>query len=438
MTADTTTNTVGKTTMTKDTIKQALEALRAVSGYAVCTSAHHTAKDRHGVDELCPIEQRHNAALAALEAEQPASDAPQLEHGGRPIWKVCDDQARFEAASAAPVQPASKPEAWIERRYLDGEMVHETVSLQPLPENQKTALSKHYDLEIIPLTRCATSSKEASEAAQEPFGYFHMIEWEPGEWRAEWVQPNHKDKPGVFPLYRGAASQPVADAPAQEPVAWLHDQPERFDVIHDLVKSALQGANSASVQRPAVDKTEHYTIPLYATPQPAPQPCRDAAEQLQSMRALLHVTAMRANPSKTHDEISAEIDRALRTQPAPEAGKAGEPAAIGYITTGEVFHTTEGAEINGWDVEWNHKIIDAMPEFAQPETTYDIYLRAATAPEAAPSEPAQAVTPAEHEIFELYHACKTPVVTKDYHKAGILDFARRLLGSAKTERENDD
>ena len=39
------------------------------------------------------------------------------------------------------------------------------------------------------------------------------------------------------------------------PVAWLHDQPERYDVIHDEVKELWLRAKPKQV--------EHYTIPLY-------------------------------------------------------------------------------------------------------------------------------------------------------------------------------
>lgn len=54
------------------------------------------------------------------------------------------------------------------------------------------------------------------------------------------------------------------------PVAWLHDDPNRVDVIHTKVKDLLVKSRDAAghLHRP-LDKSEHYTIPLYATPQPA-------------------------------------------------------------------------------------------------------------------------------------------------------------------------
>ena len=47
------------------------------------------------------------------------------------------------------------------------------------------------------------------------------------------------------------------------PVAWKHDDPKRHDAITDSVKELLHRANSEYMHRP-IDKTEHYTIPLYS------------------------------------------------------------------------------------------------------------------------------------------------------------------------------
>lgn len=60
------------------------------------------------------------------------------------------------------------------------------------------------------------------------------------------------------------------EALAQEPVAYLHNK--RADVIHTSVKSLLSdfavNYGPESMLRP-IDKSEHYTIPLYAAPVPA-------------------------------------------------------------------------------------------------------------------------------------------------------------------------
>jgi len=71
-----------------------------------------------------------------------------------------------------------------------------------------------------------------------------------------------------------------------------------------------------------------------------------------------------------------------RTPPpaAQPAAQGAVPVIIGSITTGDL----EGDEIGDWDVQFDHKVIDAMPEFARPETTYAIYLNAA--PVAQPTD----------------------------------------------------
>lgn len=60
-------------------------------------------------------------------------------------------------------------------------------------------------------------------------------------------------------------------AAAQEPVAWMHDTEGRVDVIHDEVKALwLKVGQPNGFYREKVPcKVEHYTIPLYAAPQPA-------------------------------------------------------------------------------------------------------------------------------------------------------------------------
>lgn len=66
---------------------------------------------------------------------------------------------------------------------------------------------------------------------------------------------------------RDAALARVAELERQEPVAWMHDQPNRVDVIHRDVKDLLQRVpgSSRGIHRP-LDVSEHYTIPLYAAP----------------------------------------------------------------------------------------------------------------------------------------------------------------------------
>jgi hypothetical protein len=54
------------------------------------------------------------------------------------------------------------------------------------------------------------------------------------------------------------STAPNAQGPVDvnvRPVAWLHDQPERYDVVHDEAKALWLKAWPKQV--------EHYTIPLY-------------------------------------------------------------------------------------------------------------------------------------------------------------------------------
>tara|TARA_R110000868_G_scaffold406944_1_gene687770 strand:- start:443 stop:976 length:534 start_codon:yes stop_codon:yes gene_type:complete len=52
-----------------------------------------------------------------------------------------------------------------------------------------------------------------------------------------------------------------------EPVAWMHDSPGRVDVISAEVKKLLVDSHDTAghLHRP-LDKSEHYTIPLYTAP----------------------------------------------------------------------------------------------------------------------------------------------------------------------------
>lgn len=68
----------------------------------------------------------------------------------------------------------------------------------------------------------------------------------------------------ILAAYRNAAQPPQQSA---QPVAWMHETPGRVDVIHDEVKKLLSAAATDYLHRP-IDKSEKYTIPLYAAAQP--------------------------------------------------------------------------------------------------------------------------------------------------------------------------
>ena len=81
--------------------------------------------------------------------------------------------------------------------------------------------------------------------------------------------------------------------PLVRPVAWLHEHPERFDVIHDEAKSLWLKARPAQV--------EHYTIPLYL---------RDCGEPL-STDAACALIADALGQSATHDGNFLKLLRAV-------------------------------------------------------------------------------------------------------------------------------
>ena len=105
---------------------------------------------------------------------------------------------------------------------------------------------------------------ELAERVQETMGEFLMDHG----WRQQ-----DMDASDEFGALLAVATKAVA-APAAvaEPVAWLHDDPQRYDVIHAEVKDLLVKFRDAAgyLHRP-LDKAAHYTIPLYTAPAPAAQ-----------------------------------------------------------------------------------------------------------------------------------------------------------------------
>ena len=69
---------------------------------------------------------------------------------------------------------------------------------------------------------------------------------------------------------RIAAADLIAKQQEAHPVAWMHDVGGRVDVIHDKVKTLwLRAGQSDGFYREKVPcRVEHYTIPLYTSPQP--------------------------------------------------------------------------------------------------------------------------------------------------------------------------
>ncbi len=120
---------------------------------------------------------------------------------------------------------------WVEdrRRYGDnGTIVDDWKALKTI---QRAALAQ-------PSPKCSTCNDRGHVC----------IDWEAGAWEK-------------------CPDCAQAEAERPEVVAWMHDQPNRVDVIHRDVKELLQrvpGSNRG-IHRP-LDVSEHYTIPLYAAP----------------------------------------------------------------------------------------------------------------------------------------------------------------------------
>lgn len=116
---------------------------------------------------------------------------------------------------------------------------------------------------------------------------------------------------------RRAQPAPGATQPSAEPVAWLHDDSARVDVIHTAVKDLLQKAGG-HIHRP-LDKTERYTIPLFTHPAPADEAVRRDAERYRWLCEDHGDSAVRRRRNKllenfsvrSYSANSADIDAAI-------------------------------------------------------------------------------------------------------------------------------
>jgi hypothetical protein len=123
------------------------------------------------------------------------------------------------------------------------------------------------------------------------------------------------------------ADAALADARAKKPVAYMHNK--RADVIHTSVKSLLSdfAVNSGpeSMLRP-IDKSEHYTIPLYAAPVPAQPAVPDFIPALYSWLA-------RAHFDNQQDEVTAsrfgqQLHAWITAQPSAVSEAVAKDAAL--------------------------------------------------------------------------------------------------------------
>lgn len=118
----------------------------------------------------------------------------------------------------------------------------------------------------------ADALRVAAQAALTALENLHEIDTE-----TECITIDVRDEIEALRAALASTAQP-APAAVAEPVAWLHDDPQRYDVIHAEVKDLLVKSRDAAgyLHRP-LDKSAHYTIPLYTAPAPAAQ--GDALDQ---------------------------------------------------------------------------------------------------------------------------------------------------------------
>lgn len=115
----------------------------------------------------------------------------------------------------------------------------------------------------------------------------------------------------------------LAELEKQEPVAWMHDQPNRVDVIHRDVKDLLQRVpgSSRGIYRP-LDVSEHYTIPLYAAPVAQAQHSVPIAPQLKRALGLV-VAALEADGDRPTSKYAlSELKKVLAAAPGKEVPQA--------------------------------------------------------------------------------------------------------------------
>ena len=85
-------------------------------------------------------------------------------------------------------------------------------------------------------------------------------------YKSQYAFGSDADKIGIFDLAAEAVINRLASGVSVEPVAWMHDQGGRVDVIHEKVKELwLRMGQPKGFYREKVPcKVEHYTVPLYA------------------------------------------------------------------------------------------------------------------------------------------------------------------------------
>ncbi|HCF0714362.1 TPA: hypothetical protein NH705_004447 [Pseudomonas aeruginosa] len=132
-----------------------------------------------------------------------------------------------------------------------------------------------------------------------------------------------------------AALARVAELERQQPVAWMHDQPNRVDVIHRDVKDLLQRVpgSSRGIYRP-LDVSEHYTIPLYAAP--VAQAQHSVPDDVETFLGEVRAELLRARSKFPGDRIMTialaeefgELCKAVLDEPAANVRKEAVQTAV--------------------------------------------------------------------------------------------------------------
>ena len=109
-----------------------------------------------------------------------------------------------------------------------------------------------------------------------------------------------------------------------EPVAWMHNLPGRVDVIHTEVKNLLarQAVESHQGFHRPLDKTEHYTIPLYDHAKPCER-CKELEEQVHFQSCLTRdLLPYQDEAVKGRDKLAALEAENARLRAREQAQKA--------------------------------------------------------------------------------------------------------------------
>lgn len=197
-------------------------------------------------------------------------------------------------------------------------------------------------IEYVRADLAASPTAQAAPAAVAvPIGW-KLVPAELTEGMRREAFPAASGKLGAQAAYRAMlASAPQPPAEAQEPVAYLHDDPDRYDVIHAAVKKLLHDSHDAAgrLHRP-VDKSARYTIPLYD--HPAPQQA-------------VPLETTRFNPADGSPETALQMAAVIALhdegEAVPTSEQAGAPPGFALVPLRLTRAMDEVLQDEGWQWE---------------------------------------------------------------------------------------